>query len=254
MIKKIFFLLSSVLFFVSCHGDDIYEANTLYTKGLQASTMIERKNAFNHALSLYKEFESAGARSEKLYEALGDIYYHLEEYPWAILYYYRALELTPINTSVEKHLKLAQEKLGLSPKVEQSIMHRIVSVGGFLPLSYRFFLFFLVTCAAVACLSFVIWLRTPFWSRLAVIFLAIEGILFLNILLSLYFTPVEGVLIKPTALYRGAAWDQPQAMYVPLVKGVKVRVLEEEQEGKWLKIVSTDGTIGYIPWDVIRII
>ncbi len=90
--------------------------------------------------------------------------------------------------------------------------------------------------------------------RLTHILLGILCFLLLNLICSFYLTPIEGILIAPTGLYRDANWQQPQLLSMPLLEGIKVNVLDIKDEGKWLKIETPTGVVGYIPSSSIRII
>ncbi len=142
------FLLILLFFFSSClalePNDQLEEANRSYRQGEQATIWIERKKAFNQALSLYLELENQFKLfndSNKLYEAIADSYFQLGEYAWSILYSYRALELKPQDRNVQDQLYRAQEKLGLPPHTKIARLNRFLSFNRLLSLPQRFELF-----------------------------------------------------------------------------------------------------------------
>lgn len=74
------------------------------------------KGDFNQALTLYKKEDKSG----ELYYNLGNTYYQLGQYPWAIFYYYRALSLRPGDIRIENNLKVTQEKLEIPLDIPSS--------------------------------------------------------------------------------------------------------------------------------------
>ena len=94
----------------------VQAANALYASGEVAKTIDARQKAFNQALDLYLALEHdyhPSFGNGRLYYNIGNTYYQLGQYPWAILYYERALALAPRDERVRQNLVLAQEKLSL---------------------------------------------------------------------------------------------------------------------------------------------
>ncbi len=158
------FLLILLFFFSSClalePNDQLEEANRSYRQGEQATIWIERKKAFNQALSLYLELENQFKLfndSNKLYEAIADSYFQLGEYAWSILYSYRALELKPQDRNVQDQLYRAQEKLGLPPHTKIARLNRFLSFNRLLSLPQRFELFFWLSVITLSFFSLSIW-------------------------------------------------------------------------------------------------
>jgi purine-cytosine permease-like protein len=71
---------------------------------------------------------------------------------------------------------------------------------------------------------------------------------------SYYLTPIEAVMIAPTQLYRRSEVELNPLIDESLQPGTKVTILDVNEEGKWLKIRTLQGTVGYVPFQVIRII
>lgn len=74
----------------------------------------------------------------------------------------------------------------------------------------------------------------------------------LNLALSYYLIPLEGVLIAPTGIYREPDFQHSQIQSDPLQKGEKITILS--QSGGWLKIQYRDKIVGYIPVQNARLI
>ncbi len=217
-------------------GELFEKANALYEKGGRATTFEERKGLFNQALQLY-HLATKERESSDLYRGLGDTYFQLGELPWALLFYERALKSNPASSLALSHLKKAQEALGLPLFLPASSF-----------LSFSLLSFFIVFVAVFLVLYFLIFRK---FSKTGMILFAFF-IFFL--LVSDFSTPIEGILVEPTGLYRTPDRQQPQLTSSPLMAGSKVNVLQIIQGGSWLKIRSQEGKIGYILAEPIRVI
>ncbi len=76
----------------------------------------------------------------------------------------------------------------------------------------------------------------------------------MNAIIFYYLTPIEGILVVSSGIYRGPNWNQPQLSNEPLLAGSKVRVLQAVSDGNWVKITNSHGMIGYIPISNLRLI
>lgn len=231
----------------------LQEANKAIEQGEHATTLLDRKKAFNRALSLYVAMEKEGDPSPKLLETIGNTYYQLNEYSLALLYYYRSLKLDPNQESVQTSLRLAEGKLDLeeSPLTRtwfKQLIHRLPAM----PLQWEFL--FWTGLAIFIIFSLCIWLPSPFTYSACRLVTSLASLILLMFVLKFYLTPLEAILIYPSGLYQNASFKDPQLIAQPLSEGVRLEVLETLKEGSWLKVRTSDQTIGYIPLDAIRII
>jgi len=234
------------------------EAFTSYSAGEKGTTVAERKNDFNAALNIYKQLDkeySPNYGNGRLYYNIANTYFQLGEYPWAILYYNRALALMPRNEKVQHNLAIALGKLNLpsAPETNKTFRH-LFFLHYDLSLPERLQGFFISGLILLLFISMFIWWRKS-WIKY-VIFLS--GIVCLLFLLSVgytrYLEPVKGVLVKAASLYRDAGTQYAKVIPKPLPAGEKVEVLESREDGHWLKILSPNGEVGYVPMDAIRLI
>lgn len=261
--RKIILFLASVLFFclfsVNCNAveDLLSEANTFYEKGLKASTLGEKSNAFNQSLSLYLELEQSlplSSRSSTLNAVIADNYAQLGEYARAILYDYRAIKLDPSNSLLLQHLMEAEQKLGLPSTYHEDTFNRFLSFNNTLTVPHRLQVFFILSCLLIAAASWLIW-RPSLLTKIATFTVGLfTFIIFSNLILSFYFTPLEGILIAPSGLYRQPDITQSQLTFTPLLKGTKLTILDWAEEGQWLKVADKDGKVGFVPSQILEII
>lgn len=229
--------------------DVLQEARTQYQRGEKATTYEERKTAFNQALFLYHSLEQQESSVSNLDEALANTYFQLGEYAWAILYDERALKKNGPNVSLLSDLEMTQKKLGVfTPPPQKNWISSLT----FFPQYYQW-IFWIILLAFIT-FSASIWFPLRWIRKLAAGF-AVLVLLFLgHVLFVYYFTPIEGIVVKTTGLYREPNWHQPQITNQPLLAGSKVKVLQMTENEEWLKIENSSGLIGYIPTVRLRAI
>lgn len=233
------------------------QADEAYSAGEKASTIAQRQDSFNQALKLYEELESTYNPTfgdGKLYYNIGNTYFQLEEYPWAVLYYYRAQALRPRDSRIVQNLEITQNKLGLKPQAaETSIFQKILFFRTYLSLPEQLQLLFVLGILLLVLLSVRIW--THYSLKYAIYLVSIFWIIMLvNVAYTRYYAPIEGVILKSAALYRDAGEEYAKVSGKPILEGSKVQVVDVVQDGKWLKVLSPTGEVGYLPLTTVRII
>lgn len=236
--------------------DMLHEAYTNYTEGEKTETISQRKKKFNNALALYTQLADNSPKYDdgKLYYNIANTYFQLEEYPWAILYYYRALALRPTDEKVKQNLVIGLKKLDIAPPTEGSLLQSLFFWHNHYSLPERLQALSILGILLLGAISAYIW-RSEHWLIYLIAALLVCWTAFLlSVGYTRYFSPIEGVLIHSTALYKDAGEQYAKVDAQPILKGVKVRVLEILHQGKWLKIYTSSGEIGYLPYTTIRII
>lgn len=214
-----------------------------YQKGEQAKSVEERKEAFNHALTLYHQYETANP-SAKLCFNIANTYFQLGEYGYAALYYYKALKDNPRDEQIRTNLDITLKKAGVAP-LEPSFIPPLShneKVGALLVILFIIFIL----------ASLAIWLYHPLLKVVAIIFACLGVLLFAHILWTEYFTRARAVIVRPTVLRRDAG-----EQYVALVKEPCIPaavVIVEGLKGDWMHVRLSSGAEGYIPKESARLI
>ncbi|MBA3958106.1 MAG: hypothetical protein H0X51_06915 [Parachlamydiaceae bacterium] len=237
--------------------DIAQEAEQAYQKGEQASTIAERKVAFNQALTLYTQLESQSESvysTGKLYFNMGNTYYQLAEYSWAIVYYYRALQLMPTSQKVRYNLNMALSKVSASPAEEMSIFQDALFFHFYLSLPERLQWLSYLALLMIIFGSLYLWYGWWGYKYMIIVLAVVWGLLFASVLYSRYVEPINAIVVTPTALYRDAGVQYAKVIEKPILSGRKVQVIEVVDDGKWLKVLSTDGNVGYVPNTAVKII
>jgi len=232
-------------------------AQKSYEQAENETNAVKRKAAFNHSLESFLALEkkySPTMGNGKLYYDIGNNFFQLEEYPWAILYFDKAAVLRPRDDRVEQNLLAAQSKLQIAPKKEDSPIKKVFFFHNYLSIPERLQLFVALGIVALLFASLYLWLDNRWSNWLMEIFLGLGTILLLSLAYSYYFSPVEAVLVKSSALYRDAGEQYAKVKEEPVASGNKVTVLDQTDSGKWMKVQTSDGSVGYIPYEAVRII
>ncbi len=248
-----YFIVASTLLF----GENplLQRANENYQKGLKASTWQERLTSFNDALLLYTEIENSDGPAPQINKELGDLYFELTEYPWAILYYERNLKQAPDDLYTLNHLNAVQKKLGLKlTTLKERPLWRVALLDSLISQSTRLKLFFLGSVVTIALAAFSIWSPKPIIKKGLFLFWGLSALILLNYFILFYLTPIEGIMVTASGLYRDANPNASQVVPSPILAGEKVRVIDTKIEGFWLKVINTDGQLGYVRVASIRII
>ena len=258
----IFFIAITVLLigflFTRNGSEELKHADDSYYAGEQAKEIAARQRNFNLALKYYKSLEATydpAFGSGKLYFNIANTYYQLREYPWAVLYYYKAMALMPRDNKAERNLKIALDKLSLKEQVDKSVFDRVFFLYHYLSLPERLQLFFVFAFLTFVFASILIWLRSRWIKTLLILCVIMAGIMLISIGYTRYLSPLEGVIVTSTNIYRDAGTQYAKVTEQPIPSGTKVEVKEIiPRNGKWLKILTPDGEFGYIPNNAIVII
>ncbi|ADI37703.1 putative membrane protein [Waddlia chondrophila 2032/99] len=249
--------------FVYKHEEKIDRLETLkkaysgYVEGESAESLDEREKAFNQSLKNYIDLERDDQPeygNGKLYFDIGNAYFQLGNYPFAVLYYYKALKLMPREDIVGRNLSTALNKLGIGEKKKETVFQNLFFFHFYLSVPERLQLFTLFAFAAFFLFSVFIWLRKELFKTVGKIAAFAAFLFFASFLYSHYLSPIEAVIVKSSDLYRDSGFQYAKVQEEPILSGNKVEVLDVIDQGAWLKIRLQGGELGYVPQEAVRII
>ncbi len=227
-----------------------------YKKGEQATTIQDRKVAFNQALHAYLILEEQFPLENSnglLYYNLGNLNYELGEYAQAIFYYYKSLKLNPSHRDSQQNLKQTLNQLHLSlENPSASFTEKIFFFQHWLSLPQRFELFYLFLGISFLLASLLLWQPFRILSFLLVLSCSLLIFLGIHLFYAHYLLPLEGVLIHAAPLYRDAGFHYAKVSNQPLAPGLKVEILDIKEQGQWLKVLAPDGKLGFVSHDTIK--
>ena len=102
-LRKIFLLIMLLPFMLF--------ANKAPMTSFNKANQFYQKNSYNQALKIYLKLENNQYKNDALYYNIGNCYYKLEDFGRAVLYYEKALRISPKDKDILKNLKLAKAHL-----------------------------------------------------------------------------------------------------------------------------------------------
>ena len=244
-------LLSSAGLYASEASADMLwtDANSAYEHGDWTS-----------ALDAYEQISALGLESAPLYYNIGNVYYRLNEYAKAVLYYERALKLDPSFEDAQFNLEhmnsLLQDKIEVIPefflKEWMADVSRTMS-------SNAWAVIFLCLLALTLALLLVFRLspsivgrRVGFFAGLVTLLLMFSALAFSVWQKNDYQRHDEAVVMKTVTSVKSSPSSGSSTDLFILHEGTKVKVLDHE--GAWTNVSLSDGRQGWMKTDDIEII
>jgi len=209
-------------------NDKAYE---YYIQGDKSDQLKERSEAFNQALSLYLD----QPKSAQLFYNIGNTLAQLEEYPQALLYYYKALDLEPRDQNLRDNILTVSHQLNLPKPTFQWLSLKEI---------WRSYIFGLLGLCLFGLLYW--WSACKITLRVALLFASISIFFASLVIYRQYFAPVYAVVVDASLISISPEKNSIAVSSKPLLPGQQVMVLDLLDEGKWLKISSNDGTVGFV--------
>jgi len=242
------------LFKTSNTNEPLQEAYQAYSAGELAKTVSDRKKDFNKALTLYSQVEFRHQNDGRLYYNIGNTYFQLEEYPLAIYNYYRAQALCPNDDKINQNLQIALDKAGIKEDSKEDIFNQIFYPHYHLALSDRLRAFFISGLALLAFISAYIWYQQKWLWNVIILSGLVCLFFFCSTLYTRFISPLEGVMVQSALLYRDAGTEYAKVKDEPILGGSKVQVIDFLKQGTWVKVMTNDGTLGYVPQKSIKLL
>ena len=230
------------------HKVNLDSANAAYARG-----------DFENAITLYESIIQEGYVAAQLYYNLGNAYYKVNEIASAILNFERAKKIDPVDEDIDYNLSLA--KLRTVDKIETIPTFFISDITEDLSNKYSVDKWATIGGAAIwiSMILFAVFVvatstglrKLFFWSGLLIMLVGIASMTMAHKKYNSVFELREGIVFSPSIVAQSAPGDNGNDLFV-LHEGTKVSVSEEI--GDWSKIKLSDGSIGWLPVNTIKII
>lgn len=256
-IAILLFIIATAIQFFHYNNESLEEANESYLIGEKSSLPQEKEIAFNKSLEkfLYLEKKYQPIYGDgKLYYDIANCYFQLSEYPMAALYYYKALFLRPLDNYVFENLNITLKKLNLPIKEEDTFLKKIFFFHNLIALPQKLQIFSLIMLLFWISLSFYLWRPSLLKRNVSISFFILSFVLFLSLAFSYFYEYSEGVLMKASYFYKGEGNQFSKVIDNPLQAGSKIRIIESNLSGNWLKIEDQEGKVGFIESEKVRLI
>jgi tetratricopeptide (TPR) repeat protein len=252
IIIKIFLL--SLIFFVSAvlpaqNEEEIFRQGNEYYKQKQ----------FDKAIESYSGLVNSGYEGTSLFYNLGNSYYRTGEIGLAILFYEKALKLSPGDEDIRHNLNLANLKtVDRVESIPQFFLFEwwegllaFFSASGWTIAAYIFYLVLIFSA------GFYFFAKNPLQQKIVLvsalagfILLAFSTIL-LVVKLNKEINNINAVIIKNSVNVKLSPDEQSNDAFI-IHKGLKVKFEDEVED--WVKIRLEDGKVGWIQEDDAKII
>jgi len=256
----IFFIFISYLTVAQFNtaAEKLENASRYYLKGEEASTIAARQDAFNASLAIYQNLNTEYAPTSgngKLYYNMANSYFQLQHYPLALLYYSRAKTLMPRDNKVEVNLNITKEKLGLPKNKEKDfLLNKLFFFQNRFSIPEQLEILFASTIITFLLGSLFIWIKAPLLKPFIAAFVIVIAFTLANLFYAQFILPSYTIALKSSFLYMDAGFQYAKVQNDPLPPGTKITVLKVIHAGRWIKVETEEGIIGYIPGDSVEII
>lgn len=229
-----------VILFLPIFAEETHSFQTLVESGDRAFVNANNATFYEERQSLLSEALSSYFKARALNDPfwldkrIGDLFFTIENRPWATLFYERSLVKNPKQP----------ELIGKIVEMNQSPNSETKSV---LLYGLSFALFILLV-------SWQIW----FPSKNSPFFIAAASFILLtcsfNLLSIYYFSPLPAVMVRSSGLYLEPDETKPLIQAFPLEAGSRVGILAMEPKKRFVKIIDSEKQTGFIPIENVRMI
>jgi tetratricopeptide (TPR) repeat protein len=218
---------------------------------MQTANEYYKNNRYQLAIEEYNKLLMDGFEGTSLYYNLGNAHYRLGKIGYAILYYEKALRLSPNDEDVKHNITLA--KLNLKDKVDSlppffifNLWEGLLatfSVSGWTIIVYIIFILLLIASIAYFFSRSVTEQRISFFTGIGLTVILLLTVTLLVVKMNKEYNIKDGIIVETTVIVKSSP-DYTSKDSFEVHEGLKVRI--EDNVDDWVKIRLDDGKIGWI--------
>lgn len=224
-----------------------------------SATVAYNQGNYEKAIDYYEDILEGGKHSAALYYNLGNCYYKLNQIAPSIYYYEKALLLSPNDVEVKNNLVYAQNMTldAIIPLPETTLARLYNRVAGVLTfdgwayLGVVFVLIFVLAYILFYYFRYPTQKRIAFISSLVAIALAVIFVLFAFLRHQDYKADQPAIIFAQEIIVKAEPNNRSDVAFT-LHEGTKVNVLEGFDT--WKKIQLSDGQVGWVPQNTLRLL
>lgn len=265
MVKKIFILITALAATLLAVAQEDSVATVTAAPALgneqiwdEANTAYVNAN-YPRAIELYHSIEDQGLASAKLYYNMGNAYFKTDDMGHAILYYNKALRLSPGDQDIRYNLDVAnsytKDRIQVVPELFLTrwirSVRQTISGNAWAVLSLVFFAVMLVAVMAYMLVNSLLFRKIGFFATIVSLLLFVITTSFAVTERRHATSPTEAIVMRASVSVKAAPEKNSTDMFV-LHEGTKVRV-GNSVEG-WIEVTIADGNKGWLEERTIEMI
>ena len=240
LISSLFLIIGCSVVIASDEENSLQKGNTYYREG-----------AYDKAIEEYKKLVGEGYIGTSLFYNLGNANYRMGKIGYAILYYEKALELSPSDEDVKHNLDFAHlstvDRIQPLPRFFLfdwwEALLGLFSDNGWVYVVFVLYLLVILLAGAYLYSKTVKQQKIFFFSGISGVFLLAFSISLLVIKVNREVTLKSGVIVEQFVTVKFSPDSQSTDAFV-IHEGLKVNL--EDQLDKWIKIRLADGKVGWV--------
>lgn len=251
ILRRFLFILSLLL--ISTFSS---AAKTNVNEMMKQASEYYRKGEYDKAINLYQQLVNSGYEGSSLYYNLGNSYYRVGKLGFAILYYERALKISPSYDDAKHNLAFAY--LGTIDRIEplpefilfewwESLLAAF-TVNGWTYLTYFFFILFLSLVVIYFFARTISQQKLILFSGLGMLIVFLLSLSLLIVKVHRESTLRNGIVLSQSVTVKTSPDEKSTDAFV-IHEGLKVNL--EDNLDNWVKIRLVDGKVGWVEKDFV---
>ena len=212
---------------------------------------------FDQAIKLYGKIIDNGYESAALYYNLGNAYFRNDENAQAVLYYEKALKLSPNNSDIRHNIEVVNNRLTDKVETVPELFYKrwwkhivnMMNVDAYAVTNILILSLALLLIAVYIAIPVLLVKKISFWAGIFIMFLFTIGVVAAAQRNHYMENNHEAIVFEPTVNIKSSPDENSKDIFV-LHEGTKVTLLDNVAD--WQEIRISNGSIGWIKASGLR--